>query len=127
MMITGTDSWPTCPKCSAKMSPLKSIPAQSRCVNEKCRWIIVTELKGHAGRNTTQGRPHLVGNRSRTGMAKPVGSGRPKVFQDPVNLTIVVERADKEFWQSEAAACNISLGEYIRDNVNNHFSESEGE
>lgn len=110
-----------CPKCGSKMFPLKSIPAQDRCANEKCRWTIVTEPRGHAGRNRTLGRPHLMGNRSRTGLPKPVGSGRPKVFTDPVSLTIKVERTDRDFWQREAAACNISLGEYIRDLVNNDY------
>lgn len=70
--------------------------------------------------NHTKGRPHLIGNRGRKGRPRPAGSGRPKIFTDPVNLTIKVERADKEFWLQEAAACNVTLGEYIRNSVINY-------
>lgn len=99
-----------CPKCGARMSPLKSIPAQDRCVNDLCRWTVVTEGK----RKRARGRPFAKGNTLR-----PATSGMQKIFTDPVNVTIRVERADRDFWKREAASCNISLGEYIRDIVNN--------
>lgn len=101
-----------CPKCGSKMFPLKSIPAQDRCANEKCRWIVTDGRLAKRGR----GRPFAKGN-----TARGAGSGRAKVFTDPVSLTIKVERTDRDFWQREAAACNISLGEYIRDLVNNDY------
>lgn len=116
-MILGTDTWPTCPKCGTKMSPLKSIPPQSRCVNEKCRYIITTG-KGNRVRGARRS-AWLKGKTGRTTPGRPAGSGRPKVFTDPVNVTIVVERKDRDFWRHEADAFNMSLGEYIRKIVDN--------
>lgn len=63
-------------------------------------------------------RPHLIGKTMRPGGGRPAGSGRPKIFTDPVSLTITVERSDRDFWRSEATAFNMSLGDYIRTIVN---------
>lgn len=115
----------TCPKCSGAMSALKSIPPQDRCVNQSCRWIVVTGQIGQVGKgNRTRGpRPYLVGKTGRTKPGRPAGSGRPRLFIEPVSLTILVEKEDRDFWRSEADACNVTLSEYIRDSVNNkqHF------
>jgi hypothetical protein len=64
--------------------------------------------------NHTTGRPHLVGNKGRKGLPKPKGSGRARIFKDPVPLTIVVERETRDYWRSEANAFGITMGEYIR-------------
>lgn len=64
--------------------------------------------------NHTKGRPHLIGNPGRPGKGRPIGSGRPKIFTDPVSLTIRIEKADKLQWEAEAIFAKMSLGEYIR-------------
>lgn len=100
-----------CPKCGGRMFPLKSIPPQDRC--QKCRWIIVTTgLEWQPKRNRGRGRPFAKGNTLR-----PATSGMQKIFTDPVSLTIKVERADRDQWQREAQERDITLGEYIRDNM----------
>lgn len=71
--------------------------------------------------NHTKGRPHLIGNPGRPGKGRPAGSGRPKVFTEPVSLTIRVEKEDKSFWEREAAAFNMTLGEYIRYCMNKSY------
>lgn len=117
-----------CPKCGYDMLPIESVPPQKRCTN--CRWTILLTDRGEVGvthaslgkGNRTKGpRPHLKGKTGRTKPGRPAGSGRPKVFTDPVNLTIVVERADKDFWKREAASCNLTLGEYIRATLENDY------
>lgn len=59
-------------------------------------------------------RPHLLNNQFSKGRPKPRGSGRPRIFTDPVSITIKVERIDRDRWVAEAACGRLSLGEYIR-------------
>ena len=65
--------------------------------------------------NETKGRPHLYGNRSRTGMPRPVGSGRVACSLGSVtNFTFRIGNQELAQLTLRATQVNRKRGEILR-------------
>lgn len=63
-----------------------------------------------------------VGNKSRTGMPRPEGSGSKPEMSDPVSFTFWIERADRDSLQQLADTGGLSLAAYLRQMIADEVS-----
>ena len=67
-----------------------------------------------------------IGNRSRTGMGRPVGSGSPILIgRGGSNINVRVSAADRVKWEMEARDLRVSLGTLVRTAMIDYFDRLE--
>jgi hypothetical protein len=70
----------------------------------------------HTNRDMNDLARGTIGNRSRTGLRRPPGSGRPRMLgKNLTSLTIRVDMEERNRWASLARARGVSTGSLVRE------------
>ena len=65
-----------------------------------------------------------AGNKSRTGMSRPAGSGRPRMLGNNLtSLTIRVDMHERVKWQQEAMYRGVTTGALVREAMSELLGE----